>query len=720
MAWFKSLKFVRKIQGGYLFLAVISTVIGATGVLQLHRMVSIKDQIFEDYVKPQTEINNIYAAFQQTQFLMMQFSMPEFSSKFGENASEYNTLKGTIDVTLDTLLNHNLSADIKKNLTDVKSVWGQYKSIVADAIMSASVTKNYSMAGDIATSSGEDVSIKILKKFQDIHQILETKSNRLSSSIESSVSNAYIFVFGGIILGTGVFILFVFFIAPAITKPINKLKDSVKEFALGNYEHDIDIESRDEIGELAQLLKDLQKAQKDKIVAAEQIASGNIRKVESASDKDALAAAFNKEVEIIDELLKEADRLIEASRNGNLGLRGDALKFSGEWGKLIQGFNSLLDATVAPLNEAASVLKVMAEGDLTQKVIGDYKGDHELIKNNINSVAESLAQALRKVNEAVMATASASTEISSSVEEMAAGASKQTEQTTEVAGAIEEMAKTILENTRNASISADHAKASGAKAEEGGAVVEDTIEGMNRIAEVVNKSAVTVEALGSSSDQIGEIIQVIDEIADQTNLLALNAAIEAARAGEQGRGFAVVADEVRKLAERTTKATKEIASMIKQIQKDTTEAVDSMKEGKAEVERGKELANKAGQVLREIIDNASKVTDVSVLVASASEQQTATAEEISQNIEAISTVTQQNASGTQQIASTAEDLNRMTENLQKLMQRFKIEDEEIPGRERASSPSNMKLQDALAYMKGNKGSNGNGYNGNGHNGTNHH
>ena len=167
---------------------------------------------------------------------------------------------------------------------------------------------------------------------------------------------------------------------------------------------------------------------------------------------------------------------------------------------------------------------------------------------------------------------------------------------------------------------------------------------------------------------------MIDDIADQTNLLALNAAIEAARAGEQGRGFAVVADEVRKLAERTTKATKEIAGMIKQIQKDTGNAVESMGEGTEEVERGKALANKAGESLREIVEESQHVVDIVTQVAAASEEQSSAAEQISKNIEAISSVTQQSAAGTQQIAHAAEDLNRLTLNLESLIEQFNISD----------------------------------------------
>jgi methyl-accepting chemotaxis protein len=330
--------------------------------------------------------------------------------------------------------------------------------------------------------------------------------------------------------------------------------------------------------------------------------------------------------------------------------------------------NHLEDSTRTILAE----MDKFAEGDMTVSVVAKKDDDIGKLFNGFNKAVANIRTMLGKVAEAVSATASASNQISSSTEELAAGAQEQTQQAGEVASAVEEMTKTIMDTTKNASEAASIAKQAGMNAREGGRVVMETMDGMVRIAEVVKQSADTVQALGKSSDQIGEIVQVIDDIADQTNLLALNAAIEAARAGEQGRGFAVVADEVRKLAERTTKATKEIAGMIRQIQKDTNGAVESMNRGTVEVEKGRTLAEQSGISLKEIISGAEKVVDVATQVAAASEEQSNASEQISKNIESISSVTQESAAGTQQIARAAEDLNRLTQNLQDLLSQFTL------------------------------------------------
>jgi len=203
-------------------------------------------------------------------------------------------------------------------------------------------------------------------------------------------------------------------------------------------------------------------------------------------------------------------------------------------------------------------------------------------------------------------------------------------------------------------------------------VVKETVVVMNRIADRVRESARTVESLGTRSDQIGAIVGTIEDIADQTNLLALNAAIEAARAGDQGRGFAVVADEVRALAERTSRATKEISEMIKAIQTETRQAVEAMEKGVNEVENGTAEAAKSGDALQDILIQINSFTMQVSQIATAAEQQMATTGEISSNMMQVTDLIHGVAKGAQDSASAASQLARLADEQEKLIGQFKL------------------------------------------------
>ncbi len=316
------------------------------------------------------------------------------------------------------------------------------------------------------------------------------------------------------------------------------------------------------------------------------------------------------------------------------------------------------------LDEVGQLVKAI-DGMIVTK--GNLGNSFELMNSNLSGMIRQLADNAREL-------VSAATEIASSSEQMSKGATDQSGQVGQVSAAVEEMTATIIESSRNAGEASEAANGAAGVATEGGRIVNETIQGMQKIAKVVRGSAESIAKLAQSADQIGEIIGVIDDIADQTNLLALNAAIEAARAGEQGRGFAVVADEVRKLAERTGKATGEITEMIKGIQKQTQDAVHSMESGIREVDRGRDLADRAGNSLNEIVTMAQRVTDMINQIATAAQEQSTASEEISKSVEHISTVTRETASGAEQSAAAAEELNRQAEGMRMMVSKFTLSD----------------------------------------------
>jgi methyl-accepting chemotaxis protein len=334
--------------------------------------------------------------------------------------------------------------------------------------------------------------------------------------------------------------------------------------------------------------------------------------------------------------------------------------------KVVQGIGLVVDR----IKDVAQ-----GEGDLTKRI--EVQNDDELgeLSKWFNTFMDKLHEIITQVTQSTEHIASATEEISSSATQSSQAAETQKDQTNQVATAMQEMSSTVLQVSENSNKAAESARQAGEIAKNGGKVVSQTVEVIQGLANATRDTAAKIQELGKSSDQIGQIIGVIDDIADQTNLLALNAAIEAARAGEQGRGFAVVADEVRKLAERTTQATKEIAKMIKTIQEETQRAVEAMESGTKNVEDGVTSATKAGEALQDIIHASEQVGEMIVHIATAATEQSSATEQVNSNMEQIAKLVQESAIGAQQSAKACADLSNLALDMQALVGRFKLGDE---------------------------------------------
>jgi methyl-accepting chemotaxis protein len=287
-------------------------------------------------------------------------------------------------------------------------------------------------------------------------------------------------------------------------------------------------------------------------------------------------------------------------------------------------------------------------------------------------MVKSLRLLIGKIKYAADNMASGSEQLSASAEEISRGMNEQTSRSTQIATAAEQMSQTVVDVAKNTSNIAQISTQAFDHAKDGEGVVKRSVDEVQAIASTVAESSQVMKRLGESSGQIGDIVGVINDIADQTNLLALNAAIEAARAGEQGRGFAVVADEVRKLAERTTQATSQINSRISSIQSEVAHAGVAMNNATLRVESGVEFSRKTGDSLSNIVSSVNTLQSMVQQIASATEEMSSVSETISSDIHGIAAGSKEISAGSGQIAQASSDLARLATELQSVVRQFKV------------------------------------------------
>ena len=325
------------------------------------------------------------------------------------------------------------------------------------------------------------------------------------------------------------------------------------------------------------------------------------------------------------------------------------------------------EAIMRLLNETGS----LAEGDLTVRatVTEDITG---AIADSINLAVEELRNLVTTINETAVQVASASQETQATAMHLAEAAEAQAQQINTASDKINEMAHSIDQVSKNSAESANVAQRSVQIAAKGADVVRQTIQGMDSIRDQIQETSKRIKRLGESSQEIGSIVELINDISEQTNILALNAAIQAASAGEAGRGFAVVADEVQRLAERASNATKRIETLVQTIQSDTNEAVSSMEQTTAEVVSGARLAEDAGLALGEIETVSTDLANLIQNISSAAKQQSTAATDITATMNSIQEITSQTSHGANQTAESIGNLAQLAANLRRSVADFKL------------------------------------------------
>ena len=329
-------------------------------------------------------------------------------------------------------------------------------------------------------------------------------------------------------------------------------------------------------------------------------------------------------------------------------------------------------ATINSIKELSNKAHTMATGDLSVRIELDTQDELKLVGDSFNEMATAFRSLLQNVQNSAHQVLVATKRLSDSSAQISQSTDRQSESASSMAAAVEQMTVGVDNIAQNSQTANNLSRRAGELSADGGQVVGTVVREIQLIADAVNQSAAIIDDLGQQSEKISAIVNVIKEIADQTNLLALNAAIEAARAGESGRGFAVVADEVRKLAERTSKSTQEISSMIGAIQSGTQNAVSSMNSGVSRVNNGVTLATQAGESIREIESNARQVVDTVADITSSLREQSVASTEIAKNVERIAQMAEENSLAVAENASTANQLERLSESLEAEVRRFRL------------------------------------------------
>ena len=702
-----ALKIGTKIIIGFLMVSFLVLIVGSIGYSGLSASIEKNDLLYNNRVIP---IKNLGAASES--FLLVRVNLLYAMITSDESAkSQYlsNSKKQIrkVDSIITEYERITLSDVEKDNLLKFLSSWDEYKKFSV-ILSTAIINKNESLVEQSRKNAANSYNEahKYISALIHINTLMAEKLKQENSSeASSSKFLMLIFIIAGILLSVFLGI----FSSEIISRGIKQLNEAANNIVCGNYNVNVQIKTGDELGNLGKSFNIMLEKIRLQMSYLENLPAPVV-----LMDKDFSIRYMNKtganllgktQNELIgkkcydqfktDDCRTENCACYQSMQSDKISTRETTAHFTSDKIHIMYTGNPIKnkeDQIIGALeyitditemknlqNYLSSSSKTMlsqmekfSEGDLTVSLKAEKNDDFGKLFKGFNKSINNISEMIKEVSEAILSTANAANEISSSSEEMAAGAYEQSQQTAEIASAVEEMTSTIRESSKNATVASENSKLASTAAKNGSQIVNKTKHSMMKIVESTKGTGIKISSLSEKTEQIGEIARIIDDIADQTNLLALNAAIEAARAGEQGRGFAVVADEVRKLAERTTKATKEISETIKSIQIEVQDANTAMVDAGKSVEEGMRLTEDVSESLEKIMELTHKVSDLISQVAAGSEQQSTTAEQISKNIEGISSVTQQNAAGIQQIARAGDNLSNLTINLQNLITRFKL------------------------------------------------